>query len=158
MEKYIVNIADLKVARDPAVITTLGLGSCVGVTIYDPRTRIGGLVHVMLPVSNSDKSNKAKYADTGIPELLRQMLSMGASRSSLTAKITGGANMFSKSVRSDVLMIGEKNIYMCRTALQQNRIHIASEDTGGNYGRTIELYTDSGKLLIKTIGHGEKYI
>jgi chemotaxis protein CheD len=159
MSVIIVGIADMQVAKSPDILTTLGLGSCVGVTLYDPQLQIGGLLHVLLPSNGGgDILNKAKYADSGIPELTNKLISLGAKRSSLIAKIAGGANMFSSSGNSNIFMIGQRNAEMCKEILLEQRIRLVSIDTGGNYGRTIELNTENGNLLIKTIGHGTKYI
>ncbi len=159
MGVILVGIADMKVAKSPHIITTLGLGSCVGATIFDPQLRIGGLVHVLLPTSNGDQiANKAKYADTGIPALIDKLLSMGAKRSALIAKMAGGADMFSMKSKSNIFQVGQRNVDMCKDILLKQRIRLAASDTGGTYGRTIELNTENGQLLIKTIGHGVKYI
>ena len=102
-----VGIAEMKVAKSPHILTTLGLGSCVGVTIFDPQLQVGGLIHVLLPTRNGDPTeNIAKYADSGIPELINQLISMGSRRSSLIAKIAGGANMFSLNSNTNIFMIG----------------------------------------------------
>jgi chemotaxis protein CheD len=159
MGVILVGIADLKIADRPHILTTMGLGSCVGATLYDPQLHIGGLVHVLLPSSNGETpANKAKFADSGIPELIDQLLAMGARRSSLVAKIAGGANMFSSNRNSNIFMVGQRNVEMCLDVLAKQRIRLVASDTGGNYGRTIELNTENGQLLIKTIGHGVKYI
>lgn len=160
MSTLVVGIADLHVAKAPDTITTIGLGSCVGVTIYDPSTQVGGLVHVLLPKCDIvPPSNPAKYADTGIPELIRRMLARGAKRSSMVAKMAGGADMFSAlGSKSDIFMIGQRNVEMCVNVLKKEGIKLTRRDTGGTYGRTIELNTESGQLRIKTIGHGESYL
>ena len=96
-----VGMADLNVCKAPDGLTTLGLGSCIGLTLYDPVTKIGGMVHYMLPDSTkvSNNSNKAKFADTGIEELLKKVIAAGASKTRLVAKIAGGAKMFEVSGR-----------------------------------------------------------
>lgn len=160
MSTHIVGIADMKVAKSPGIITTIGLGSCVGVTLYDPVSRVGGLVHILLPTSNGDKGvNPAKYADTGIPELIRQMTAIGARRDALVAKIAGGANMFaSVGGKPNIFMVGQRNTEMCLEVLRREAIKLARSDTGGNHGRTIELDTETGQLKVKTIGQGEKFL
>ena len=106
-----VGMADLNVCKAPDGLTTLGLGSCIGLTLYDPVTKIGGMVHYMLPDSTkvSNNSNKAKFADTGIEELLKKVIAAGASKTRLVAKIAGGAKMFEVSGLSDVGNIGARN-------------------------------------------------
>lgn len=160
MKTITVGMADLNIARDGDKLLTLGLGSCVGVTLYCPISRIGGMAHVMLPTSSSAASagNIAKFADTAVPELLRQMMKIGASPSQLQGKMAGGAHMFSKTLAKDVIKIGERNVGACKEQLMRMRIPLRAEETGGTYGRTIELDTQNGALLIKTIGHGIKTI
>ncbi len=155
-----VGMADLNSAHHPCMITTLGLGSCVGVALYDSQTKIIGLAHVMLPSSEQakNKSNPAKFADTAIVILANDMVRLGAKRENIVAKLAGGAQMFNFSSGSDLMRIGYRNVIACKEKLQELRIPIISEDTGGNYGRTIELYSSDGKLMIKTIGFGIKQI
>jgi len=157
-----VGMADLNVTASPGVLTTLGLGSCVGIVLYDDKNRVGGLAHIMLPSSKiavDNKVNKAKFADTAIDELLMMMLQMGARKSYLTAKLAGGAQMFaSRNGASDVLKIGQKNVEQALIILNEKGIPVLAQDTGGSYGRTIEFYSETGMLLIKTIGHGTKQI
>jgi len=111
-----VGMADLNVVKHSGVITTLGLGSCVGIVLYDPIAKIGGLAHIMLPYSNQVKnnSNKAKFADTGTIELVKLMISVGAKKSNLVAKLAGGAQMFTFTQAVDLMNIGERNILASR--------------------------------------------
>jgi len=155
-----VGMADLQVSRHPGMLTTLGLGSCVGVALYDTVKKIIGLAHIMLPSSLQARnvSNIAKFADTAIVKLVNDMISLGASKEHLVAKLAGGAQMFAFNNSSDIMRIGSRNVASSRDTLQELGIPIVAEDTGGNYGRTIELYSDDGRLLIKTIGHGVKQI
>lgn len=155
-----VGMADLQVSRHPGILTTLGLGSCVGIACYDPLKKIVGLAHIMLPSSLQarNNSNIAKFADTAVIKLLEDMLRLGASRKSIVAKLTGGSQMFAFNEASDMMRIGARNVLSAREKLEECKIPIISEDTGGNYGRTIELYSADGRLLIKTIGHGVKQI
>jgi len=155
-----VGMADLNSANQPCMITTLGLGSCVGVALYDSHTKVVGLAHVMLPSSEQakNKSNIAKFADTAIIKLVDDMVKLGAKRERIVAKLAGGAQMFVFSQGSDLMRIGYRNIVASKEKLQELKIPIVSEDTGGNYGRTIELYSNDGRLMIKTIGFGVKQI
>ncbi len=162
MQKVIkVGMADLKIVTEPDVLTTLGLGSCVGIALYDKVTRIAGLAHIMLPDSSQIKNNQnlAKFADTAINLLVAEMIQKGANPGRLTAKISGGSQMFSFGANgSDLMKIGYRNVVATKELLGRLRIPILSEDTGGNYGRTIEFYSENGSLLVKTIGHGVKII
>lgn len=155
-----VGMADLQSSRHHCILTTLGLGSCVGIALYDSTRRIAGLAHVMLPSSQQGRNNLnlAKFADTAIAKLVDDMVKLGASKSSLIAKLAGGAQMFSFSDASEMIRIGARNVYSAKEILEQMKIPVIAEDTGGNYGRTIEINSENGKLLIKTIGHGVKEI
>lgn len=155
-----VGMADLNVCTSPNALTTLGLGSCVGITLYDPIRKIAGLVHIMLPDSTKilNNENKAKFADTGIDALIEQMCKIGAERRALIAKIAGGAQMFAFSNNNEMMRIGERNVEATKLKLQQLGISIKAEDTGANYGRTIEFYPETGILLIKSVGKEIKKI
>ncbi len=155
-----VGIADMKVASKESIIRTSGLGSCVGITLYDSSSKIGGMVHIMLPESPSNKKHfkRAKYADTGIIDLIEEMENMGCNRTKLVSKIAGGAHMFKFSGGSELLKIGERNTQAVEQVLSDLKIKITTKDVGGDYGRTIDLYCDSGKLTIKTINQGVKEV
>ena len=155
-----VGMADLKVAKAPDILTTLGLGSCVGIALYDSTTKIGGLAHIMLPDSTQIKnnSNAAKFADTAIEELIEQMVNRGARNTRLVAKIAGGAHMFEFKNMDDMMRIGTRNVSAVTQCLEAFRIPIVASDTGSNYGRTVELHTTTGVFVVKTIGHGVKEI
>jgi chemotaxis protein CheD len=153
-----VGMADLNIAKSPDRIRTTGLGSCVGVVLFDSQKKIGGMAHVMLPESSLSKGtlNIAKYADTAIPKLIDDMEKAGANRRKLVAKLAGGAQMFSFSSTSDTMRIGPRNVEACKSALNEARIPILAEDTGGNCGRTIELDSNTGVLNIRTVNQGVK--
>ena len=155
-----VGMDDLKVCKSPDGVTTLGLGSCVGIAIRDPSTKIGGLDHIMLPDSTSirNNSNIPKFADTGIDELVKQLIKAGASRSRLVAKIAGGAQMFAFQNKSDLVRVGERNVEAVRRKLQQLRIPILASDTGKNYGRTVIFYPETGDFVIKSVGKKDSVI
>ena len=162
-----VGMADLNVCKAPDGLTTLGLGSCIGLTLYDPVTKIGGMVHYMLPDSTkvSNNSNKAKFADTGIEELLKKVIAAGASKTRLVAKIAGGAKMFEVSGLSDVGNIAYTYEVELKDGaaeylryLKEKGIRLVAEDTGLNYGRTVELHCDTGEFLIKSVGKPIKTI
>jgi chemotaxis protein CheD len=155
-----VGMADLQASNHPGILTTLGLGSCVGISLYDPISKIIGMAHIMLPSSTQAKNNlnEAKFADTAIVLLLNNMIKMGARREKIVAKLAGGAQMFSFNQSSDIMRIGARNVAASKEKLEELRIPVISEDTGGNHGRTIELYSNDGRLIIKTIGYGLKQI
>lgn len=155
-----VGMADLNVCVSPDGITTLGLGSCVGIALRDPVTKIGGLAHVMLPDSTAirNNSNIPKFADTGIEELVRKVVAKGASRTRLVAKIAGGAQMFAFQSKSDMVRVGERNVEACKKKLSEMRIPILAEDTGDSYGRTVIFYPETGDFIIRAVGKPEKVI
>lgn len=154
-----VGIADLNVCAGCGVLKTTGLGSCVGVTLYDPVKRIGGMAHVMLPsseIARGSVANPAKYADTAIPALFERMLQEGAVARRLVAKLAGGAQMFAYQATGETMRIGQRNVEMCKAVLERLDIPICAEDTGGNYGRTIELYCETGVLVVRSVQCGTK--
>lgn len=155
-----VGMADLNICASPDAITTLGLGSCVGIVLYDPVTKIAGMVHIMLPDSTKifNNDNKAKFADTGIDLLIKRMMEFGADRKLFIAKIAGGAQMFAFGNNSDMMRIGERNVEATKLKLQSLGIPIKAEDTGANYGRTIEFYPENGNLVIKSVGKDRKIL
>ncbi len=156
----IVGMADLKVAKSPYVLTTLGLGSCVGIALYDPVNKVAGLAHIMLPDSRliQNNSNVAKFADTATAKMVFDMTRMGAKKELMKAKIAGGAQMFAFSSTNESMRIGDRNVEASIKVLSYLHIPIIGRDTGANYGRTVELYADDGRYLIKTIGHGTRFI
>ena len=155
-----VGMADLNTCVSPDGITTLGLGSCVGIAIRDPLTKIGGLAHVMLPDSTEIKNNLNiyKFADTGIEELVRLLVEKGASRARLVAKIAGGAQMFAFQNKSDLVRVGERNVQASKKKLAELKIPILAEDTGENFGRTVIFYPETGDYVIRTAGKPEGVI
>ena len=155
-----VGMADLKVVKSPDGVTTLGLGSCVGIAVRDPVTKIGGLAHIMLPDSTAIRNNAniPKFADTGIEELVKQLVALGASRTRLVAKIAGGAQMFSFSSKSDMIRVGERNVAACKKKLAEMKIPILAEDTGDSYGRTVIFYAETGDVVIRAGGKSETVI
>ena len=155
-----VGMADLNICKAPDVITTLGLGSCIGLTLYDPVTKVGGMVHYMLPDSTQVRNNEniAKFADTGIEELLRKVTAAGANKTRLVAKIAGGAKMFATSNVSNIGNIGARNAEAAKQILKKKGIRLIAEDTGLNYGRTVELHCETGEFRIKAVGKPVKVI
>jgi chemotaxis protein CheD len=157
-----VGMADLNVTSgDGALLKTTGLGSCVGLTLYDAKTRIAGMAHVMLPssdIARESQINLAKYADTAIPEMIDRMAALGARIERLEAKMAGGSQMFAFAGQSDTLRIGPRNVESCLSMLERLRIPLLSQDTGGNYGRTIEFDSGNGKLFIRSVQFGIKEI
>lgn len=155
-----VGMADLKVCKSPDGVTTLGLGSCVGIALRDPLSKVGGLAHIMLPDSTAikDNTNIPKFADTGIVELVNQIVLAGGSKTRLVAKIAGGAQMFAFQSKSALVKVGERNVMAVKEKLNELNIPILSEDTGENYGRTVIFYPETGDFIIRSVGKPEKVI
>ncbi len=154
-----VGIADMKICQAPDKITTIGLGSCVGVAMYDGVTGICGLLHIMLPDSTkiANNSNKLKFADTGIDALLESVLAAGAKESLLKTKIAGGAQMFNYLLKSSVGNIGENNVTAVKNKLAELKIPILAEDVGKNFGRTVIFDPETYEFTIVKAG-SERYV
>lgn len=157
----LVGMADLNVCESPDALKTIGLGSCVGIVLYDSIYKVGGLAHIMLPDSTliSNNDNVAKFVDTGTETLINLLVSKyNVNRRRLKAKIAGGAQMFNFGNKNETLKIGNRNIEATRHNLALHRIPIVSEDVGENYGRTITFYPNTCELTIKSHGRPEKII
>lgn len=153
-----VGMADYKVSKSPDKLITLGLGSCVGIIFYDRSKKIGGMAHIMLPKNTNPDKRSNKYADVAIEDMLRELLSNGVRLNSIEAKIAGGSQMFSFSNSDEKKSVGYRNVVSVKQILEEHKIKILVEDTGGSFGRTVELDLEDGSLRIKTIGHGEKIV
>lgn len=155
-----VGMADYKVGTSPSILISYGLGSCIGISMYDPQTKIGGLLHIMLPDSTQSRANenRAKFADTGIPDMLEELVRMGAVKSRIVAKIAGGSQMFAFANASDIMRVGLRNATAAKEILKKYSIPIVAEDTGGNYGRTVQIDLSTGVYKVKTIDRGDKEI
>jgi len=144
------------VAKHPVVLTSLGLGSCIGLVIYDDIAKVAGMSHIMLPNNHEDKDVKklGKYADTAVPKLIEDLIAFGALKSRLKAKMAGGAQMFSVPGKNSAsfLAIGERNIETTKKMLEQYGIPLVASDVGGNKGRSVEFYTDNWIMIVKVIG------
>lgn len=157
-----VGIGELSVNRAPVVLETRGLGSCVGVTLYDTKNRIGALAHMMLPslsCSNNKEISepmKFRYVDYALPYMLKKMIFMGSNRDDIVAKIVGGASMFRR--KSSTLNIGEKNVKAVKKILRDNDIKLRAEEIGGDMGRTVFFDLNSGVILMRIYGNERKEI
>lgn len=156
-----VGISDLNIVLAPNTIRTLGLGSCVGVVIYDLHHKIAGLSHVMLPnseLTNQSPINQFKYVDTAIPLLVEKLYLQGARKYALKAKIAGGAQMFQFESSSESMRIGPRNVEAVQEKLQELNVPIISMDVGGKRGRTIEFDPQTGMLEVRTVYKGTEFI
>lgn len=155
-----VGMADYKVGKAPATIISYGLGSCIGISLYDPQTKVGGLLHIMLPDSTQARAtdHPAKFADTGLPLMLKDVMALGAVKTRMVAKIAGGAQMFAFANATDVMRVGARNAEAAKKILKEMGIKLIAEDTGGTYGRTVSINLNDGSYIVKTINKGEKQI
>ena len=155
-----VGMADYKVGCAPATIISYGLGSCIGISLYDPQAKVGGLLHIMLPDSTQARTtdNPAKFADTGLPLMLNDVIKLGANRHRLVAKIAGGSQMFAFANATDIMRVGARNAEAAKKILKELNIKLLAEDTGGNYGRTVQINLENGAYKVRTIDKGEKEI
>lgn len=155
--KIIVGIADMKVSNcQEGMLITYSLGSCIGVVIWDPVAKVGGLLHYMLPESSLDKVKaEAKpymFADTGIPRLFKEAYALGASKSRIVVKIAGASQLMDSS---GFFNIGKRNYTALRKIFWKNKVMVAKEDVGGMVNRTISLDLKTGKTQLKVSGRGE---
>lgn len=156
-----VDIAMMKVARAPGQLYSLGLGSCIGVAIYDPAAKIGGLIHILLPTYQGFENGnhtRTKFADSGITDLVEALVKAGASKSRMKAKMAGGASMFVTNGTSSAHEVGKRNIQSSKDTLKRLGIELVAHDTGGNKGRTIYFDVETGQMTIKTADRAVKVI
>ena len=151
---HTIGIAGVRIAHAPERIRTV-LGSCIGIAIYDRKSGVGGMAHVILPSSAEGAGDRGKFADTATDDLLQMLLSAGADRARLCAKIAGGARMFGKESQSD---LGQRNVQAVQERLRHQRIPIVAEDTAGNKGRKITLDPATGNLEVQIIGEQVRVI
>ena len=145
----------MKIGKGNDLLVTYALGSCIGLCFYDPKLKLGALLHVMLPLNmEAGRKNPLKYADTGIRETLRQLEAKGASRSRITVKIAGGAKMFEVN-GGNLGNIGQRNIESVHTILRMEGIRLLGEHVGGNVARTLLFDVDSGQSCIRSYGRPE---
>ena len=152
-----VGIADMKITRAPGSLITYALGSCIGVCIYDPNIKLAGMIHIMLPeMPKSGDNNILKYANTGIPEMVRKMEVFGGMRHRMSAKIAGGAKMFNLPGDSSLGNIGMRNAERVKSVLNQLGIRVVAQDVGADYARTMEFDSETGRVVLRSYGHPEK--
>jgi chemotaxis protein CheD len=154
----IVGVGEIACAREPEVLITQALGSCVGLTLWEPRLRIGGMAHVMLPASPGDgfTGRRHRFADLAVPELVEMMVELGAGRHRMIAKIAGGAAMFKGDSCLD--SIGGRNATAVIEQLVKCGLSVSAADTGGSHARTIELHLETGVLYVRSYSFGMREI
>lgn len=157
MQPLVVNISDMKFSTNAEdVIVTYSLGSCLGVTAFDPQKNIGGMVHCLLPTANSArekaKKNPFMFVNTGVAMMVRQLMEKGASKSRLIFKAAGGANM-----RNDNLFnTGARNFEALETLMGRNNVELTTSDVGGTIPRTLFLHLDTGRVVVRSFGEDKE--
>jgi len=153
-QTLVVGISDYVVSKNPNVLVTYALGSCVGICLYDSRLQIGGLSHIMLPDSSQfahQEINRMKFADTAIVDMVKEMLRLGCDLHRLTAKIAGGAKMFQVQAGSQIGSIGDRNVDSVKQVLNSLQIPILAEETRQNYGRTVYFDLSTGIMRVHSL-------
>ena len=150
----VVDIADYQVSNDPRVeLVTYSLGSCIGVAIWDPKTRVGGMIHYMLPESSLSpdkaKANPAMFADTGVPVLFRSTYELGAVKKRLVVKVAGGSSLLDDN---GVFNIGKRNYASLRKIFWKNGILVDAEHVGGQLSRTLRMNVRTGRIALRIRG------
>lgn len=154
-ERVAVRLGEIRVARGDGILQAVGLGSCVAAILYDPREKVGGLAHIMLPVELRTRrpAPVGRYATTAIPQLIEEMLSLGAGRRGMYARLVGGAAMFDSILAEDGPALGTRNIHAVRAALADASIPIRGEAVGGNFGRTVHFHISDGRVIVSAVRH-----
>ena len=153
----IVGVSDMRVSDNPeSILITYSLGSCIGLSIYDPVARVGGILHLMLPDSGLDPTKAQKnpymFADTGIPSLFKSAYRLGAKKQRMKVIMVGGGEVLDQK---GFFNIGKRNYMASKKMLWKNNVIIDYENVGGNVNRTIKLSVKTGQTLLKTSGVGE---
>lgn len=145
-----VRIGELIVADAPARLVAVALGSCVAVVLHDPLSRIGAMAHVLLPspAMSRERGQPGRFAPTAVPTMLERMIGRGARVPAITARLVGGASMFTSLTPPGTIQMGDRNVVAAREALHRHGVRLAGEAVGGDFGRTAELDVATGRLTI----------
>jgi len=160
VDSLVVGLSDMKVTHDQMALRCAGLGSCIGLVLYDLYQPIAGMVHIMLPddeISRGKAHLPGKFANTAVPELLKQLLTQGAIKENIRAKMAGGAEMFRTTINWTA-NIGQRNVEAVKEQLDFCQVRLVGEDVGGNFGRTIRFINETKELHIHTFTKGDKTI
>lgn len=155
-----IKVADYAVRQGAHVLTTIGLGSCVAIALYDRDTQVGALAHILLPnqAMSRETANPAKFPETIVPLMLDAMRALGARDGGVSAKIVGGASMFGQLVSNTGINVGERNVGATRDALAAAGVPIIAEDTGLDYGRSVYFHLADGRLEVRSLRKGDRVI
>jgi chemotaxis protein CheD len=158
--RIVVRVGELMVTEPPATLAAIALGSCVGIVVYDERTRIGGLAHVLLPSQGMSriKTEPGRFAQTAVPGLIERMIARGARVPSITARLVGGASMFTSLTPPGSIQMGERNVVAAREALHRHGIRLVGEAVGADFGRTLEFDLASGRVTVVSYLRGTEVL
>ena len=155
-----VRVADLRIGVGDDTLVTVGLGSCVAILLYDAEARVGGMAHILLPspaLSRQD-GNPAKFPQSAVPRLIELMAADGARVQRMTARLAGGASMFSSLAPPGTIQMGERNLVAARQVLSSYGVPLVGEAVGGDFGRTVRLRVCDGRVEVTTVAHGIQHL
>lgn len=154
--EVVVRVADLRAGVADDTLVTIGLGSCVAILLYDAEARVGGLAHILLPspALSRDDRNPAKFPQSAVPRLIELMAAEGARVQRITARLAGGASMFSSLAPPGTIQMGERNLVASRQVLNSYSLPLIGEAVGGDFGRTVRMRVCDGRVEITTVAHG----
>ena len=154
--KHIIGVADMRVSANPGdILATYALGSCLGITLYDSVAKVGGMAHIMLPLSTGDPGKAAlkplMFVDTALPKLFIACYKAGAKKQRIIVKVAGGAAPLDTG-RGDYFEIGKRNFIVLRKVLWKNGVLLKASDVGGKQSRTMTLNIATGEVTLKSNG------
>ena len=159
--QILVGMAEIHTAKGPAMFTCLGLGSCIGMAAMDPRAGVAGMVHIMLPELFAGRAEEkvGKFADTGVPALIEALEALGGDRKHMSIAIAGGAQVFKfGSGGPSRLDIGARNQTAVEAQIKKLGLHCVGKDVGGNAGRTMTMFSDTGEVKVRTVSQEERLL
>jgi chemotaxis protein CheD len=154
--EIVVRVADLRIGVRADVLLTVGLGSCIAILLYDAGAQVGGLAHVLLPspALGRQDANPAKFPQLAVPRLIELMAQEGASPRRITGRLVGGASMFAALAPPGTIQMGERNVVASRQVLNGLGIPLVAQAVGGDFGRTVRLFVDTGRVEVTSVAHG----
>lgn len=158
--EVVVRVADMRSGLADDTLVTVGLGSCVAIMLHDAEAKVGGMAHVLLPtpVLSRKDSNPAKFPQTAIPRLIELMVADGATPQRITARLAGGASMFTALAPPGTIQMGERNLVAARQVLNTHGVPLIAEAVGGDFGRTVRLRVCDGRVEVSTVAHGVQHL
>jgi len=158
--EVLVHVAEFKTGGAADTLLTVGLGSCVAIALHDPQAKVGGLAHILLPSPALSRREAApgKFPQTAVPLLLQEMVDRGARSARITARIAGGASMFASLQPAGTIQMGERNLVAVRAALDHHGIPLVGSAVGEDYGRTVRLFVEDGRMEVSTVRRGVTHL